>query len=143
MGLDMYLNGHVHVGYNDEVVADKIAAFFPEIKTGVKTIVVEAAYWRKANAIHGWFVKNIQSNVDDCGAYWVSREELKKLVDTCKEVLNNKDRALELLSPTPGYFFGDAAVDDWYFEGIKLTIEQIETCLAWPDYWSFQYQSSW
>ena len=28
-------------------------------------------YWRKANAIHGWFVKNAQQGIDDCRTYSV------------------------------------------------------------------------
>ena len=32
---------------------------------------VEVAYWRKANAIHGWFVYNIQDGVDDQNEYYV------------------------------------------------------------------------
>ena len=27
----------------------------------------EVGYWRKANAIHGWFVRNVQNGKDDCG----------------------------------------------------------------------------
>jgi hypothetical protein len=32
----------------------------------VKQIVEEVACWRKANAIHQWFVGNVQRGKDDC-----------------------------------------------------------------------------
>lgn len=43
--------------------------------------------WRKANAIHRWFVENVQSGVDDCGDYYVSRERIEALRETCKRAL--------------------------------------------------------
>lgn len=44
----------------------------------------ELAYWRKANQIHKWFVDNVQNGTDDCGEYLVSKEQIQKLLDTCK-----------------------------------------------------------
>ena len=46
-----------------------------------------AIYWRKANAIHHWFVENVQYGSDDCGTYDVSVEQLIELRDTCKKVV--------------------------------------------------------
>ena len=46
----------------------------------------EVGYWRKANHIHAWFVKNVQEGEDDCGMYPVSREQLALLLETCKAV---------------------------------------------------------
>lgn len=48
----------------------------------------EVAYWRKANQIHNWFVKNIQNGVDDCGLYEVSRQQLQELLIDCYTVLD-------------------------------------------------------
>ena len=39
----------------------------------------EIAYWRKANAIHGWFVRNCADGVDECQPIAVSREALNHL----------------------------------------------------------------
>ena len=47
----------------------------------------ELAYWRKANAIHKWFVDKVQDGNDDCGEYKVSKEQLQDLLNTCTEVL--------------------------------------------------------
>lgn len=48
-----------------------------------------AVTWRKANAIHKWFVDHVQNGNDDCGDYPVSVEELALLHDTCKTVLDS------------------------------------------------------
>jgi hypothetical protein len=66
------------------VTGNKASQIKPE---RVKYIEEEVAYWRKANAIHAWFVKNVQEGKDDCGDYFVGRDQLKKLFVTCNEVL--------------------------------------------------------
>lgn len=52
----------------------------------VSYIVEEVGYWRKANAIHKWFVDNVQDGEDDCKNYYVSSSQLKELLELCKEV---------------------------------------------------------
>lgn len=51
-------------------------------------IFQNCAYWRKANAIHAWFVENVQNGVDDCGTYLVTREQLEALKTACETVLS-------------------------------------------------------
>jgi len=53
----------------------------------ISNIVEEIIYWRKANAIHAWFVKNVQDGEDDCGDYYVSTENLTELRDLCVKVV--------------------------------------------------------
>ena len=53
-------------------------------KYGYKSIIEEVGYWRKANAIHKWFVDNIQDGEDDCGYYEVAPEQLEELLNICK-----------------------------------------------------------
>lgn len=53
----------------------------------IDSIIEEVAYWRKANAIHNWFVQNVQDGEDDCKQYYVSNEQLKELLDLCDKVL--------------------------------------------------------
>lgn len=48
---------------------------------------VAVGYWRKANAVHAWFVKNVQGGVDDCGQYPVRRQKLEELSELCQRVL--------------------------------------------------------
>jgi len=53
----------------------------------VSYIIEEVAYWRKANQIHAWFVKNCQDGQDDCKDYQVSTEQLTELLSLCDRVL--------------------------------------------------------
>lgn len=47
----------------------------------------EIGYWRKANAIHNWFVKNLADDVDNCQKVYVSSDNLQELLDTVNKVL--------------------------------------------------------
>lgn len=155
MGLDMYLTGSRYVSeYNaadeqldKELNSDAILSLLPN-GSRIETIKVEAAYWRKANAIHSWFVDYIQDGIDDCKEYEVDRRQLKQLYDTCKEVLEDKSLAEELLPSRSGFFFGGTEYGDWYFENLENTVKQLEPLIDTSDEspwrrWSFTYQSSW
>ena len=147
MGLDMYLNAerylwsHVDV---DTTLSENIGQLVGLPADGrIKTITVEAGYWRKANQIHRWFVQNVQDGKDDCGNYYVARQSLIELKDLCKKVLENKDLASNVLPTESGFFFGNKEYDQWYFDQLKDTIEVIDNALAMPDQWDFSYRSSW
>lgn len=107
------------------------------------SVEVVTAYWRKANQIHSWFVKNVQDGVDECLEYRVSVEQLRELLGTCQMALSTKDPSL--LAPQGGFFFGGTDIDEYYWGDIKDTIEQMERILATPDIdgYSFSYRSSW
>jgi hypothetical protein len=143
MGLDMYLHAERFIWYNEEELAGLVAAAFPELRgRPVKRVIVEAMYWRKANAIHRWFVDNVQESKDDCGDYYVSREQLAELRDLVKEVLVSRDASR--LPPQAGFFFGSTAVDDWYWQDLAATAEGLDRALEeFPDNWEFKYSSSW
>lgn len=98
MGLDMYLTAEFYVsGYEHSNAADrgKYTGIIKALGLGTKvcestpslTVDVTVAYWRKANAIHKWFVDNVQDGVDECQKSYVSRDQLKELVRICKEVI--------------------------------------------------------
>lgn len=93
MGLDMYLTkkryvkNWEHDKNNKWTVTVKHNGKEVKDKTPVKYIEYEAGYWRKANAIHKWFVDNVQDGEDDCKDYWVSTEQLEELLKLCKEVV--------------------------------------------------------
>lgn len=99
MGLDMYLYARRHVsGY--EFVGEEEKRLYTGLVDlfGVKEFVdpdtpsgevqVCVAYWRKANAIHKWFVDNVQDGVDECQFADVEREQLEALRRDCMTVLN-------------------------------------------------------
>lgn len=86
MGLDMYLTRKKFIWSKDRknITISGLDISDPE---EIKEISFEAGYWRKANAIHKWFVDNIQDGEDDCKEYYVSIEDMKRLLDTVNKVL--------------------------------------------------------
>ena len=161
MGLDMYLTGSRYIsGWEhrrepefDAVLkaagleSSDVCQGSPSMNLGL-TI----AYWRKANAIHAWFVKNCQDDVDECQKTHVEREKLEELRDICVEIIDantlNADwqgLAQKLLPPESGFFFGSTDLDENYLDDLKQTIEQLNRILANPRLkeMSFYYQSSW
>lgn len=53
----------------------------------IGTIIEDVAYWRKANAIHSWFVENCQGGVDECQETYIKKEQLEELLDICEQVV--------------------------------------------------------
>jgi len=156
MGLDMYLHGKryisEHFDEGDTARAVAIQKLFPELAdrtvhwrdtSPVNEVQIEAGYWRKANAIHAWFVKHCQNGNDDCGNYHVSRDQLLELKLLCEKVLDFGHLAVECLPVQSGFFFGSDAYDELYFNELKKTVQIIDDCLALPTSWKFVYQSSW
>ena len=165
MGLDMYLSARKHVNKIDwqkldrSAELDYAAATYPQWNEIVNaaglshvadeediygvTVSVNAAYWRKVNAVHKWFVDNVQDGEDNCGEYYVSHTKLKELLTTCRQALFHKDP--KDLPPSAGFFFGTYDIDEWYWNGIKSTIKQLSKLTELPDFeeLSFYYQSSW
>lgn len=109
MGLDMYLNKRAKAN-----------------KDSVDETIV---YWRKANAIHQFFT-DINEQYESCETIEVSKDMLTMLLDRCKMVLADRNRADELLPTTSGFFFGSVNYDEWYFEELEKTIEDITPILT-------------
>ena len=155
MGLDMYLSAKRYLwNKTDDVIAEKVGEIigvkgdterrFNGSSLVVKEISLDAMYWRKANAIHGWFVNVVQGGEDDCNSYDVERSQLETLRDLCKDILEHPDDERdEDLEPTQGFFFGSYKKDEWYYQDLKNTVEGLDRVLALPDEYSFSYQSSW
>ena len=161
MGLDMYLSAQKHISKIDWVKAEKIGmefAIHPEWQrvvdaadlNGIATddvhgcaVKVNAAYWRKANAIHDWFVREVQGGEDECKPHYVDREQLLALKEACEQVLADKQKAPELLPTASGFFFGSTDYDQYYFEDLQSTIDIVDRCMALPTSWDFEYRSSW
>lgn len=162
MGLDQYLNAEAFYSPSEwrgeksnetyKKVLETVEATeftgladFPSV-----AVSVGIGYWRKANAIHQWFVINCQDGEDDCKKWYVSREHLTELLATCEKIILDKqvtgtdDLANELLPPTSGFFFGSQDYDEWYYKDLAYTVELLTKVLATvPESWSFSYQSSW
>ena len=149
MGLDMYLNKRTYVQYwehngddNYEVKVTKGGEPTKINPKKVKYIIEEAGYWRKQNQIHRWFVENVQEGIDNCGEYYVSKEDLETLLDLCQKVKADNSLAESLLPSASGFFFGGTEYDEWYFNGIDNTIEILEEALE-DERGDYYYSSSW
>jgi len=153
MGLDMNLTADRYLfqfgGVDDKDKIEKINSMFPELPEGsqVKEVTAEIIYWRKANAIHKWFVDNVQEGVDECQKSYVSQKNLQKLLETCKAVLANPSQAETLLPSQNGFFFGGTEYDEWYIKDLERTVEVLENIVPKMETdfreWMFYYQSSW
>ena len=154
MGLDMYLTKKIwiknYLGTKEEdlikVTITKNGEPMKGINSGkIQEVLEEVAYWRKFNALHIWFVNNIQNSVDDCGEYHLSKQNVVKLLSTLKQVDTDNSKAEELLPAVGGFFFGGTHYDGWYFENVKRSIEIFEEVLQnieIPNSY-YYYSSSW
>lgn len=97
MGLDMYLHKKVYQYRNPDgtLTSDTSALAFDDFGRSNGTYVVtQAAYWRKANQIHRWFVDNVCEGNDDCKPYYCGKDKVKELVGVCRKVLGVLDGAV-------------------------------------------------
>lgn len=135
MGLDMYLT-RKHNVRNWSHKEDKQYAVGVEMNYKpvpfvgsigkLTSISEEVMYWRKANAIHKWFVDNVQDGDDDCGVYEVSLDQIQELRYLCIEVLQDRTKAGKLLPCIEGFFYGGTEYDEYYFEDLENTAKVIE-----------------
>lgn len=154
MGLDMYLSAKKYMSQYfdpaDVARIEKINDIFgvtgiQDGDYGAQEVTFRVAYWRKANAIHDWFVKNVQDGVDECREAWVSREQLQELVELCETVLADMSKAEHLLPTRSGFFFGGTDYDEFYKQDLEYTIERLKKILDDPalQKMDFYYHSSW
>lgn len=182
MGLDMYLTKKTYVRNWEHNPPER--QFTIDVKKGgvplthikperLMYIEEEVMYWRKANQIHHWFVKNVQDGEDNCGTYYVDSDMLQQLVDKCKEALlvvrnapittkqvqtgwsqqgdiyadikifDCADEINDILPPAQGFFFGSSDIDEYYKEDLENTIQKLEAVLAEEGDGDFYYHSSW
>lgn len=147
----MYLNKKTYVKNWDfmkpeelhTVEVKKAGEPHPHIKPErISYIIENVGYWRKANHIHTWFVQNVQDGEDDCKEYYVDPGKLEQLRDLCQEVVDNPEKARELLPTASGFFFGGTEYDEYYYQDVQETIDLINGLLA-EEGGDFYYQSSW
>jgi hypothetical protein len=155
MGLDMYLMARRYISpvfhKNDAELQKALVNLFPDMmnkQVEARYVTFEIGYWRKANQIHSWFVKNVQGGKDECQESEVSREQLKELLELCKAVKEKRNVrvAKSELPPQSGFFFGSTDIDEGYWQDIDRTIEIVEQALSLPDGlsgWDITYRASW
>jgi len=140
MGLDMYLTIHqkIHDPYPVSLYSGDDNEGLSVIKSAY---VYEYAYWRKANAIHKFFVDKVADGVDDCKEVFVPLHYLEDLHYRCHYlILKEEGRLSELgddnipaeprscedyLPTCEGFFFGSTAYDEYYWDTIVYTEEKL------------------
>ena len=148
MGLDMYLKRKVYLYKFDKLLPINLKnddGDHVEISKD-DTLICEIGYWRKANAIHKWFVDNCNNGDEECNCkdIFVSADSLRCLLADCKEVMENRNKAEEILPTQSGFFFGSTNYDECYFDDIEKTIEIIEEVFRkYPNDGYFFYEASW
>lgn len=117
-------------------------------------LVFEVAYWRKANAIHAWFVRTVQDGKDECQRSYVDTKQLEELRSACQQILDtadadgiscDEDLARRLLPTQEGFFFGSQEYGRYYVQDLRDTVRQIDAVLSDPlnEYADLYYRSSW
>lgn len=164
MGLDMYLTARkdVYVGKHIDESKGKIKCELPkELKMFEDvwhenlnvTTSYTIGYWRKANAIHKWFVDNCGGGEDNCQDMYISKEDIENLLEVCKEVLAEHGDAENKLPTQDGFFFGGTEYDEYYFDDLEYTRKVCEATLKFLEekkkdkdegyLWEIHYQASW
>lgn len=146
MGLDMYLNAKRYLWHDETELKAQLAAVMPNSPGEPQELTVRVLYWRKANAIHAWFVTHVQDGKDDCHEVSVSLKDLTVLRDTCREVLADHKKAPTLLPTQEGFFFGGTEYDKYYFDDLMETDAGLTKIIdRAEDYtkWDFTYHSYW
>lgn len=114
-------------------------------------VQITCAYWRKANAVHAWFVDEVQGGTDDCGEYPVHVEKLAELRKHALDAVakydaGERETAASVLQPRSGFFFGGTDVDDWWRSDLEATAAEIERVINTAikiGGVEFSYHSSW
>ena len=162
MGLDMYLYLRKYesvTNWDKEGIKKKEGFYPPELEElgnriyeknfMSKTTEYQVAYWRKANAVHQYFIENCTDGEDDCKPIWVDIEDLKKLVKICREIIADPTKAQEKLPTQGGFFFGSVEYDEYYLQDLEDTVEQLEPVIKFMEKqenrekYDIIYEASW
>lgn len=79
----------------------------------------EVAYYRKYNFLIPAMEKILETRIENNKFYNVDKEDIEKLKNRCKLVMENHDYAKELLPTTDGFFFGSTEYDEYYFDDVE------------------------
>ena len=155
MGLDMYIEKTKKTAHTIKVLAvlnedpkpgdPEIAQFEPlhKVFSDYYSIFEDVAYWRKFNALHKWFVDNVQGGVDECDTYEIHKNTLESSLSVLKETFTTKDS--NKLPPCSGFFFGSTQADEGYWYDVEKSIEIISELIEETD-WNNErlfYRASW
>lgn len=159
MGLDMYIFKTKKTAHSVKELSDldrnpkpgqpEVAEFEPlqqpygDTAPDLYSVFEQVAYWRKFNALHQWFVTNVQLGIDKCDLYELDKDVLFELLEILEDVYHLKDSSK--LPPTQGFFWGSTAIDEYYWRDVESSIQIISKLIDETD-WNKErlfYQASW
>ena len=137
MGLDQFLErcdrkAYGYKNFNIDEIKENNVKLYNEIKPFLvnrgehihwESIFSPVGYWRKANAVHRWFVENVQDGEDDCGTYEVNKEQLEELLSIC-ELIKDKCKLVKGKVNNGQYFENGKWVTE-YVDGQVLDNQDI------------------
>ena len=149
MGLTMYLTRKYLISkrYGEEIKGSVEVYINGELTSialnRLGHISEEVVCWRKANAIHGWFIDNVQDKQDDHKVHQVDSCKLRQLLELCKKVLSkahikttdgrrkigNVKEISRLLPTIYGSYYGDTDYADAYIADLEYTIRELSAVL--------------
>jgi hypothetical protein len=150
MGLDMYLEATRYVAPCDaqtepmrRAIGAAIGYLPPKEKPGqdaslleVSGVMVRVGYWHKFDALHQWFVSNVQQGHDDCRAAFVSVDTLIKLEEQLEQVSDDPQSASEHFTADINETLEDGEVD--YTLRILHHAKRLQ-----EQGWDIYYRASW
>ena len=93
------------------------------------------AYWRKANQIHGWFVRRFPG-FDNCSEVTITKEDMLSLLNDLMSCVNEivcigyADEVCKARLPTMnGCFFGELDYGDWYADYLFDSLQKVLHCI--------------
>jgi hypothetical protein len=141
MGLDMYLHRKHYCGggtIKGRYEPGDGGASQEVCFSNVSAVEERVMYWRKANAIHNWFLQNVVEE-DASEPSYVSGHTLHQLKESCEKEIATKGKAGEL-TPMQGFFFGSQEKDDDYFQDLEDTVKALGDLDPDGEYY---YRASW
>ena len=160
MGLDMYLSARKYINRIDWDTNNKMEnPRFTSIVNSLEMrelleadgfsgayVEIPVMYWRKSNAVHEWFVRELANGVDDCRPLELTTDKLRELIVLCDQVTEDHSKAGELLPTSAGFFFGSTDYDEYYYQDIAHTADRLRYIVNELDArqaGELVYQASW
>lgn len=142
----------IEAGEMLDFMTDDSPSGYLGVKDGALSLQVASVYWRKANAVHAWFVDECQDGIDECQESPVQGEQLAKLRALCLDALAayarcDFEQARKIMEPQSGFFFGSTDVDEYWAADMQHTADEIERVIKLAAQTrgvvDFTYQASW
>ena len=131
--------------YSQAVAADdpKADEYDKQLRELLKASGEFTVWWgRKENHIHEWVCD--AADIEDTNLDYVLIDP-ETLLNDLKAVVDNRTAAPSVMPTRPGFFFGDTAYDDYYFEDVKNLYDLLadEKAQGFFDGHSYFYWSWW